>query len=255
MNRVVVTPAGRRRYLEALAPYVLRALGRGEADRWDLWLNTEDPQDVNAIHGLKHMCPRQVRVVEAPGRCNSVHSIGRFFAEARDPETVYIRLDDDVVWLAEDFFPRLLAGRERYPDAFLVSANVVNNAACSCFHQEVGALDTRLGKVKPYCLDVLGWQSGRFAEYVHRTFLASAQHLWHFPDAPWGNRLSVNAVCWYGRDIPGAVEGDEEAWLTDGRPLMIVGDALCVHYAFLPQREHLEKTDLLRRYVELARTP
>ena len=47
MNKriVAVTPAGRKSYLEVLAPYIFAK--RGVIDEWHLWINTAKEQDVS----------------------------------------------------------------------------------------------------------------------------------------------------------------------------------------------------------------
>jgi hypothetical protein len=51
---------------------------------------------------------------------------------------------------------------------------------------------------------------------------------------------------------------DEEQWLSVDKPLSIgavnriIGDTLFVHYSFYTQRDHLDKTDILKQYEKLA---
>lgn len=44
------------------------------------------------------------------------------------------------VWLAEDAIPRLVTAKLKYPEAFAVSANVINNPPLSFLHYHLGAL-------------------------------------------------------------------------------------------------------------------
>src|SRR5262245_31528558 len=96
-------------------------------DRYDLWVNTAVPADVAFLRGLGRLDPR-VRLVPQPdGAPASVEAIGAFSRLAMDDDTVYVRLDDDVVWLEPGFFETLLAFRVAHPEYFLVSPLVVNN--------------------------------------------------------------------------------------------------------------------------------
>ncbi|KAF5854750.1 hypothetical protein ETB97_012265, partial [Aspergillus alliaceus] len=61
--------------------------------------------------------------------------------------TVYIKIDDDVVFLDEMAIPRIVQTKIRRPDALLVSANVVNNPALGWLHYHIGA-------VRPYLPDI-----------------------------------------------------------------------------------------------------
>ena len=42
---VAITPAGRRGYLEVLHKYIIK--NKHLLDRWDLWVNTENSDDLN----------------------------------------------------------------------------------------------------------------------------------------------------------------------------------------------------------------
>ena len=50
MRKVVVTPAGRKKYLEILSKYL--SAYKNEFDRWDIWLNTTDYDDIQYIMNL-----------------------------------------------------------------------------------------------------------------------------------------------------------------------------------------------------------
>lgn len=105
---VCVTPSGRRRYMALLAPHVLAS---PVVDRWDLWVNTTVPADLAFFEGLARTDPR-VRLVRHPdGAAPCVEALGAFSRLAMDPGTVYVRLDDDVVWAEPGFFERLAAFR------------------------------------------------------------------------------------------------------------------------------------------------
>ena len=268
---VVVTPAGRRRYLEILSRYVLAS---PYMDQWQLWVNTEDLQDLAWMLELTVCESTRGGRVEAffggdPSKGNA--NIHTFYPNAAEPDTIYVRLDDDIVWLAPDFFEQLLDSRLGSPDTFLLSANVVNNAICDHLHQRTGALGFQRGAVGYACMDPTGWNNPAHAEYAHRSFLADAGSLcwrrWRFPD--WtlfqGERFSINAICWTGEDMQkvlklGGVGLDEEANLACSFPLhlqkwnKIAGRAVCSHFAYHTQRDHLDQTDLLDQYRRLAET-
>jgi hypothetical protein len=94
-----VVPAGRRKYLEILSPYLLA--NRRVLDNCSLWCNTEDEGDIRYMRELAardsffHVVPPSIPV-------DGVRSIYHFFIECTDPDTVYVRFDDDISWLAPD---------------------------------------------------------------------------------------------------------------------------------------------------------
>lgn len=252
VKRIIVTPAGRRRYVEVLARHL--AAQRSSFDEWHLWLNTENAEDIAFLRS-------QDAVVIEPEGSNpgeALLNIHRFFpVDSREPGALYLRLDDDVVWMEPGFIDSMFSYREK-SDAFLVSANVVNNAICSHLHWRFGVAP-RCGYV---CVDAEGWGNPLYAERVHRSFLSSDLNSWKFPS--WrmavGERISINAISWTGdkfAQFGGAVGHDEENWLTEVAPaslgeVVIHGGAVCSHFAFHTQRAHLDSTNLLDTYRSMT---
>lgn len=269
---VVVTPAGRRRYLELLAPQVLGL--RGVVDEYRLWLNTTDADDLAYCERLAAEHPGFVTLQRLPpgARVDGNMSIHHFFAECADPGTVYVRLDDDVVLLdSRDAFEALLAFRLDHPEFFLVYGCVLNNAVITHVQQRMMRLGTEAGLCGYACMDATGWSSPPFAEHLHRRVLralaaaaaaADPAPLAGFRMPPWrlhfgDERVSINCISWLGAEFAafgGAVGRDEELWLSVQKPAMlgkcncIFGGFACVHYAFYPQRPHLDATDVLDGY-------
>lgn len=251
MKRVIVTPAGRRRYMELLAAHLKQQ--RSSFDEWHLWLNTNDPDDIAYCRSLDAV------VVEPEGSnpAEGSRNIHRFFpGDSCELGTLYLRLDDDVVWLEDGFVEAIFAAREQERDAFLMSANIVNNAICSHLHWRLG----QVGRCGYACMDEVGWKTPSYAEHVHRRFIdADDLENWKFPR--WwlgGERFSINAMAWRGGDFArfgGRVEADEEQWLTERAgqgPNMIYGRAMCAHFAFHTQREYLDTTNILSLYRRMA---
>lgn len=262
---VVVTPAGRRRYLRHLHAHLLRQ--RQDFAEWHLWLNTTDPEDQDYMVQLQRRNASWVRLVTggrdtAPLEGNA--NIHRFFAKARDPDTLYIRLDDDVVFLDDDFVRRLAAARLQHLEPLLVFAHIVNNGVVAAREQAAGLLPS-----VPVTLDglVMGnaWKSAALAANIHADFLAAARagdlERWRtaFEAERVPQRVSINAVAFLGRDMAHVeVDPDEEEFLTTvlparlGRPNLLLPAPLCAHYAYYTQRPGLEATQVLHEYGRLA---
>lgn len=263
---IVVTPAGRARYLRVLAPHVL---GAEAVDAWHLWRNTADAEDLACLeelaraHGKVQVIPPPVHPVP-----NGTATIGQYFRTTTDADAIYVRMDDDVVWLEPGFFDKLLAQRLLERDAFLVFPLIINNAVCTFLLQNLGLLDVP-HRLTPHCLDKTAWGSGEFAEALHRDFLARVHagtydNLHFAPNVVASlARVSINCMAWFGVSMqpfdgvfPDGV--DEEEWVSVTLPMllrrsnMITGQAIAVHFAFFTQRGHLDRTDVLARYAELA---
>jgi hypothetical protein len=75
-------------------------------------------------------------------------------------------------------------------------------------------------------------------------------------------RCCINVISWLGEEFAkfnGEVHFNEEPWLSVHKPKQIkkcnsvCGDALFVHFAYAPQRKHLDNTDCLAQYAEIAK--
>jgi hypothetical protein len=221
-------------------------------DEWRLWANTEDAADLAWMDALAAREPR-VKVVRPSWPHEGNFSIHRYFPGCCDPDAVYVRLDDDVVYVGPDAIAHLADMRVHDPSPFLYYGAVVNNAITSHLHQRHGNLTKAYGIVGYECKDPVGWGRGDVALDLHRTFLEYSDDVecWELPDWElWHyERCSINVVSWLGADFAtfgGAVGRDEEDWLAcvapreRGRPNRIYGGAVFVHYAYGPQREAVD---------------
>ena len=258
---VCVTPAGRRRYMKLLAPLVLSS---GLVDRYDIWVNTGDVGDLAFLEALAGLDDR-VRLVPLPdGTEPGMGAICEFFRVAQDEDTLYIRLDDDVVWLEPGFFETLLRFRLAHPRYFLVMPLIINNALCSSLLQSCGKIKSSRF-VGTACMDPIGWRDAGFAVQLHRMFLdlirRGETHRLHCgPREIALNRFSINALCWFGRDmaaIGGEIRPAEEEDLSNiiptrlGRANCFCTDTIAAHFAFYVQRRALDGSDVLEQYAAL----
>lgn len=65
--------------------------------------------------------------------------LAKIYSVCTDADTVYIKIDDDIVYVADETIPSLVRERLRNRCG-LVSANVVNHAILSAVHQDNGAI-------------------------------------------------------------------------------------------------------------------
>ncbi|KAJ5570493.1 uncharacterized protein N7459_009923 [Penicillium hispanicum] len=64
-----------------------------------------------------------------------------------DEDAIYLKIDDDVIFMEDNAIPRLVTTLIKNPDALTVSANIVNNPA-------IGWLQYHMGAVHPYIPEV-----------------------------------------------------------------------------------------------------
>lgn len=282
---VTVTPAGRQPYLEILVPYILQ--NRSHIAEHHFWVNTTHRADIAYIESLAQQQPDffKLKYREVFDNTRQCDSIWQYFQDYVEDDTIYIRLDDDICYIAPDAIPTLVAYRAAHREPFVVYGNIINNALCSYYQQQRGFLPMSWGKVEKECMDKVGWNGKQFARQLHEKFLGDVRNgtmaRWKFPAQAIEDytRFSINVICWYGHDLKQAPElsilnlhverlshpisgkeiSDEESMLTEylpakyRRPNVICGDALFGHFAFYPQRRYLETmTPLLDDYRELV---
>lgn len=257
MKRIIVTPAGRKKYLELLSAHLESQ--KAFFNEWHLWLNTNNQDDIDYCNFLRDK--NIAKIINLPEKGDrNINTIYKFFSYCIEPDTLYLRLDDDIVWLEPFFINKMFLERERDKNTLLIGGNVINNAICSHIQYRLGNLDY----CGYSCLDDKGWRDPLYAAQVHRKFIEAIGKneidKWRFKS--WictGERFSINCISWIGEHFAkfnGAVGINEEEWLTEAASLRfggsrMNGDAICSHFAFETQRSYLDKTNLLYHYSML----
>ncbi len=254
--------------MEILFRYLLKE--RDLIDEYRIWVNTKNPEDLAFFDSLEKDYPGFVSLDKRwknEPRYGEALNIGKFFDRCTDDDTVYVRLDDDVVWLSKDFIRNLVEFRINNPEPFLVYPTIINNAICDHILQSQGYYGD-LPRFTYHCMDNVAWKNSHVCELKHREMLehisrgekiAKQEEKWVLKDY---ERVSINCISWLGETFSkfqGVVGLDEENWLSSekskelGTPNVITGDCECSHFAFYKQREHMDKTDILKIYDELSR--
>lgn len=273
---VVFTPAGRKRVMSILVDNLSRFTNI--VDEYQVWVNADEEQveDIKWLESLPekydwiklyHLKGERLK----PKQMNT----GRFYPNTIDDKTIYIRLDDDIVYIDDNFFTNLLDFRIDNPDYFLVMSNIWNNAILSWIHQQLGHIPPEPKIETAWCMDAVAWRSGQFAVDIHNLLIEKIEngttHELYFDRADLTDykRFSISSFCFFGKDfkkfkgIVGYREGklvyDEEVWLTEVYPILedklntICGTAIVAHYSFFSQRPYLDKTDILEKYRKLGK--
>lgn len=259
MRAIVVTPAGRRRYLHILARHLAKQ--KQDFDEWHLWANTRRPQDKRFMTDLAKQHP-WIKIITRrfPRGIKEGTSVGivPFWDYPHDPDTIYIRFDDDVLWMADNAIATLTRFKIAHPQHPLVFANIVNNNVIAHIHQQIGAFSCDT-PIDYNCMGSL-WKSKTLPLAIHQQFMKAidtgSTSSWKFDDrvVDQYERISINCICWRGGDIdfPSTIRDEEQHVACTvprslERPAIICGDALVVHGAFYPQRSK-KLEDLLQQY-------
>jgi hypothetical protein len=273
---VAVTPAGRQRYLEILYRYICK--NKHILDRWDIWVNTPHQSDIDYLKNLAANDPF-VNLIFPEWPYEQTLSITPFWTKATDEDTVYVRFDDDVVFIADNTIENLVQFRLNNPEYFLIYPFIINSTQHSRNLQDRGLISTQYGLVRQEeelfgqgIYDPVGLYSVEFARHLHDTFLSkysnnTYKELMTPEKIVWklNSQVSINCVCWTGEFMKkisplnhGILPTAEEAYLTIDGPKELnmhnctIPDTLIVHFLFSTQRPKDEMYDVLEMYNKIA---
>lgn len=253
------TAAGRRRYMQYLIPQVICS---DIVDRYDIWVNTMDKEDIAFFEMLASKYSKINLVWQPDNNINGISSINAFYKKCIEDNTIYIKLDDDIVWLAPNFFETIVKFRIDNPQYFVVSPLVINNAKTTYLFQIQGKLQlARYQRAESF--NKILWKSGKFAVELHEWFISKylKSQKWeelYCQDYPMGiTRFSINSIVWFGEDMKqfdGIVTGDDEEFMScikptlEGKANCFCGSTLISHFAFRSQRKILDQASILEQY-------
>lgn len=272
---VVCIPSGRKRYLRCLIPYLLDK--RADiVDEVQLWVNTDVDEDLAFLQELEtRFAPRIKRVTVLNKLRPAVYNeerkhvqyndtICHFYRSTVEKDTLYVKLDDDMVYVHPDFFPNLCAEalkeRER---CYLFICNMFNVSMTTKIHQGAGVVSTEQGTCTGDLRCPVACTDGRFAVFIHERFLDMYAHdelaKLSFESFDVRGRQRIGAIAWFGEMFTvfkGIIDSADEKYLTQElgkmvapKPMRVVGNALVSHFASAHQLAELEdNSDVLERY-------
>lgn len=106
--------------------------------------NTEDKQDLAYGEEITKTAPEYTYMPITNG-----NFMGIYLKAFTEPDTIYLKIDDDVVFIDQSAIPRLVMTLINNPRALLVSSNVVNNPALGWVHYHMGAVHPYVPEVRP----------------------------------------------------------------------------------------------------------
>jgi hypothetical protein len=156
----------------------------------------------------------------------SINNIHRFFDYSKDIDTIYIRIDDDIVWFDNSKFEDFVKYRIKSPQFFLLYANVINNSLCYYIHQKIGAIDCINLEQTEYEIINSAWgtPSAALLSWQYFSYYYENNMLHRFKFNNWFltkyEPCSVNFCSWFGKDMAKVTNysHNEEIWLASIRP-------------------------------------
>jgi glycosyltransferase involved in cell wall biosynthesis len=130
MKTIAVTFAGRKRYMEILFKYILKY--REHIDEYHLYLATTNQDDVDYIEEFQERNSDFVSIVrlETYENFNRTKVWNLCYLNCRDEDSVYVKIDDDVVYLDERLFTEFIEFRKTSKSP-LVFPHIINNIISS----------------------------------------------------------------------------------------------------------------------------
>lgn len=243
-----ITFAGRQDRMSLLVDRMRAALDRGIIDEWHVWNYARTPEDHAWVDTLE---AHNIFVKHPAEKSTYRHVYEHYDAKDYLPDDVFLKLDDDIVFVDVDALARMIQFRRDNPKPFIISANVINNPVCFMVQKEMGLLKDI------ECPDLNN--SGDQATALHRAFLAGTQFAFEKaveirPEF----LMNINCIMWLGSDIDNVrlceTHGSDELSLGNvfpkllQRPVGVYGPCVVSHLSFYTQDAAMPIAELLEEY-------
>ncbi|KAJ9644215.1 uncharacterized protein PV06_05197 [Exophiala oligosperma] len=129
---------GRRDRSQILHCFLMRNLvdNGGWLDEVQWIRNTDNEADLQYLDEILIQTPRYKQV-------HQERTKDQGYSDAwskLDPGQIYVKIDDDLVWMADDAIPRLVTTKLEHPEYLVVSANMINSPLLGWLHYRMGAV-------------------------------------------------------------------------------------------------------------------
>jgi hypothetical protein len=263
--------AGRRGNLGINLPMFYRIVEDNPRVQFHIWDLARDPADADylkVIAGKVHDRVEVQRQYSGPRAPRCMNKVWQHYTAPRYREALFVKVDDDIVFVQTEHFAAFVDAIEANPDTVL-SAEVVNNGACTEFVP--GIWDGFIGLDIPL-LDV--HESNEYALMSHQYLIENWRALCARPTAlasieTW---LSINFI---GMDwemlcrIQGKIGRVSPEWIADRRwragsrmgdegaanlyPRAVMRGFTVGHLGFGPQKLTEDQENIIRdRYATIA---
>ncbi|RMD41666.1 hypothetical protein DV735_g3432, partial [Chaetothyriales sp. CBS 134920] len=134
------------------------------------WLqNTKKEDDLEYLEQILDEHPSYRRIDLTDGGAGSTDDAFVFAWGRMERGSLYVKIDDDVVWIADDTIPRLVSLKLRNPNYLVTSANMINSPLMGWVHYHMGALHPYLPELnvdEPPADDIRS-KSWRYTDYPY----------------------------------------------------------------------------------------
>lgn len=235
---VALTFAGRKRCMEILFSYIEKYMHH--IDEYHIYVATENKEDIQYIEAFYEKHNDFVKLTYHPPskKFNKQNLWDISYTQCKDENTIYLKLDDDIVFMEETLFTDFIDYRIAHPEYILLFPLIINNVITSWYLQEWNLLhhgqnshigytwrDTirriepivkesinkgiKIGHITqtPEVLCPVSWGSLDFCINAHRTFLqdVSQGNLEKYRGEPFEltmkEPMSIQCCAWFGKEL------------------------------------------------------
>jgi len=135
--------------------------------------NTGKEQDLKFLDEILASSPRYKKItLDAVGFVGYGAAWGRL-----ERGSLYVKMDDDVLWFADDSIPRIVTMKIQHPEYFMVSANIINSPLMGWVHYRMGAMH-------PYLPEFGVFEPPHHKNPLEELDLYKHRKSWHYKDYP-----------------------------------------------------------------------
>ena len=266
---ITITPLGRRKYINILAPYLLN--NSHIIDKHIFWLNTDNTYDISTAYSWANRYPDFFSVQTQNNFALKTDTINNIYTYFNEYDTIYIKLNDDICWLHDKAIENLVNFRETNREYFLIYPMIINSGRTASLHQIMGHLPLNLtgewpGAYRDY-FDIKS-KHPQVSQKIHECFLDKLRNgnvdelfiskyiLYDYEYLP------EHCVCWFGKDFKhlSMPHIGEYNFLSSietslrGKLSCICGNSLISHFSFSNHEKFLlDSTDLYDIYNNMSK--
>ncbi|KAI9796671.1 MAG: hypothetical protein M1825_006520 [Sarcosagium campestre] len=141
---------GRRDRVSILDCYLKENLvsNGGILDEVQFVAKTEDKEDLKWLDKAVAGTVSYTKISIRKGEVGASHLLFANAYDALERNTLYVKIDDDVIFIGKDSLRSLVQTKRDHPEYFMISANVVNSPVVSWIHYHLGVVHPFLPELK-----------------------------------------------------------------------------------------------------------
>jgi hypothetical protein len=259
--------AGRKETMRILFPMIKSDI----IDEVLVCVNTHNHDDIAFIDQYTQLHPRFRKVLLPNHIIGTPSAYTHMFELMTNTDTIYIKLDDDLIYLSPHFFEDLVKFRFEHPEYICIYPWIINNPLCNWlggwfkhFNNQSDCMFWTWKDPKYAMMLLSAFSDGKLPVNQRTDYEFDNKDAFYRPEINFSICPSINAVCFWGRDckimnwacrMP--KYGTDEIFLTQGifndfgteRKHIVYSSPVCVHYAFYTQRTVLNAMHILDKYM------